>query len=173
MPEAVVVATARSPIGRAFKGSLTGIRGDDLTVQMIKAALAKVPQLDPAQVEDIILGCGLPGGEQGYNQARVIAVMLGLDTVPGTTITRYCSSSLQSTRMAYHAIKTGEGDVFISAGVELVSRFGKGSSDGAPDTKNPVFTGAEARSEALAAGGVPVWRDPREDGQIPDIYIAM
>jgi acetyl-CoA C-acetyltransferase len=173
MAEAVVVATARSPIGRAFKGSMTGIRGDDLTVQMIKAALAKVPQLDPAQVEDIIVGCGLPGGEQGYNMARVIAVMLGLDTVPGTTITRYCSSSLQSTRMAYHAIKAGEGDVFISAGVELVSRFGKGSSDGAPDTKNPVFAEADARSQALSASGVPVWHDPREDGNIPDIYIAM
>jgi acetyl-CoA C-acetyltransferase len=173
MPEAVVVATARSPIGRAFKGSLTGIRGDDLAVQMIKAALAKVPQLDPNQVEDLIVGCGLPGGEQGYNMARVIAVMLGLDGVPGTTITRYCSSSLQSTRMAYHAIKAGEGDVFISAGVELVSRFGKGSSDGAPDTKNPVYADAEARTESLAAGGVPVWHDPREDSKIPDIYIAM
>jgi acetyl-CoA C-acetyltransferase len=173
MPEAVVVATARSPIGRAFKGTMTSIRSDDLTVQMIKAALAKVPQLDPAHVEDVILGCGLPGGEQGYNLARVIAVMLGLDTVPGTTITRYCSSSLQSTRMAYHAIKAGEGDVFISAGVEMVSRFGKGSSDGAPDTKNPVFDEAEARSGALSAGGVPVWHDPREDGLIPDIFIAM
>jgi acetyl-CoA C-acetyltransferase len=173
MPEAVVVATARSPIGRAFKGTMTSIRADDLTVQMIKAALAKVPQLDPAHVEDVILGCGLPGGEQGYNLARVIAVLLGLDTVPGTTITRYCSSSLQSTRMAYHAIKAGEGDVFISAGVEMVSRFGKGSSDGAPDTKNPLFAAAEARSAALSAGGVPVWHDPRADGLVPDIFIAM
>src|SRR5580658_444291 len=173
MPEAVVVATARSPIGRAFKGTLTSIRSDDLTVQMIKAALAKVPQLDPAAVEDVIVGCGLPGGEQGYNLGRVIAVMLGLDSVPGTTITRYCSSSLQSTRMAYHAIKAGEGDVFISAGVECVSRFSKGSSDGAPDTKNPVFAEAEARGQARAAGGAPVWHDPREDSQIPDIFIAM
>jgi acetyl-CoA C-acetyltransferase len=173
MPEAVIVATARSPIGRAFKGSMTSIRPDDLTVQMIKAALAKVPQLDPAKVEDVILGCGLPGGEQGYNMARVVAVMLGLDTVPGTTITRYCSSSLQSTRMAYHAIKSGEGDVFISAGVECVSRFSKGSSDGAPDTKNPVFGEAEQRAAARATGGADVWHDPRENGQIPDIYIAM
>ena len=146
MPEAVIVATARSPIGRAFKGTMTGVRADDLVIQMITAALAKVPQLDPAQVEDVILGCGVPGGEQGYNMARVLAVMLGLDGVPGTTITRYCSSSLQSTRMAYHAIKSGEGDVFISAGVEMVSRFGKGSSDGAPDTKNPAFADAEARA---------------------------
>src|SRR5215469_869284 len=129
MPEAVIVATARSPIGRAFKGSMTSIRADELLIQMIKAALAKVPELDPAQVEDLIVGCGLPGGEQGYNVARVVAVMLGLDGVPGTTITRYCSSSLQSTRMAYHAIKSGEGDVFISGGIDIVFWFGKGSRD--------------------------------------------
>ena len=139
MAEAVVVAIARSPIGRAFKGSMVSIRPDDLTVQMIAAALAKVPQLDPADIDDIMLGCGLPGGEQGYNMARVVAIMLGYDTVPGTTVTRYCSSSLQTTRMAFHAIKAGEGDVFVSAGVECVSRFAKGSSDGMPDTKNPVF----------------------------------
>ena len=173
MPEAVVVATARSPIGRAFKGSLTSIRGDDLTAQMITAALAKVPQLDPADLDDLILGCGLPGGEQGYNMARVIAVMLGYDDLPGTTITRYCSSSLQSTRMAFHAIKAGEGDCFISAGVECVSRFAKGSSDSWPDTKNPVFAAAEERSEGLGKGGAEVWHDPRGDGEIPDIYIAM
>jgi acetyl-CoA C-acetyltransferase len=172
MPEAVVVATARSPIGRAFKGSLTTIRPDDLTAQLVTAALAKVPQVDPAQISDLILGCGLPGGEQGYNMARVVAVMLGYDTLPGTTITRYCSSSLQSTRMAYHAIKAGEGDIYISAGVECVSRFGKGSSDGAPDTKNPVFAGAEARAEGMSKGGFS-WHDPRGDGQVPDIYIAM
>ncbi len=173
MPEAVIVATARSPIGRAFKGSLTSIRGDDLTAQMITAALAKVPQLDPADLDDLILGCGLPGGEQGYNMARVIAVMLGYDSLPGTTITRYCSSSLQSTRMAFHAIKAGEGDCFISAGVECVSRFAKGSSDSWPDTKNPVFAAAEERSEGLGKGGAEVWHDPRADGEIPDIYIAM
>jgi acetyl-CoA C-acetyltransferase len=172
MPEAVVVATARSPIGRAFKGSLTTIRPDDLVVQMVAAALAKVPQLDPADIDDLILGCGLPGGEQGYNMARVVAVMLGYDSVPGTTITRYCSSSLQSTRMAFHAIKAGEGDVFISAGVECVSRFSKGSSDGMPDTKNAVFSDAEARAKEMEKGGFS-WHDPRQDGQIPDVYIAM
>ena len=172
MPEAVIVATARSPIGRAFKGSLTTIRPDDLTVQMVTAALAKVPQLDPADIDDLILGCGLPGGEQGYNMARVVTVMLGYDSVPGTTITRYCSSSLQSTRMAYHAIKSGEGDVFVSAGVECVSRFAKGSSDGMPDTKNPVFADAEARAKEMEKGGF-VWHDPRQDDQLPDIYIAM
>jgi acetyl-CoA C-acetyltransferase len=173
MAEAVVVAVARSPIGRAFKGSMTSIRPDDLTVQMIAAALAKVPQLDPSDIDDIMLGCGLPGGEQGYNMARVVAIMLGYDTVPGTTITRYCSSSLQTTRMAYHAIKSGEGDVFVSAGVECVSRFSKGSSDGMPDTKNPVFTGAEERTTESAKGGGEVWHDPRADGEVPDVYIAM
>jgi acetyl-CoA C-acetyltransferase len=172
MPEAVIVATARSPIGRAFKGSLTSIRPDDLTAQMVTAALAKVPQLDPAQIDDLILGCGLPGGEQGYNMARVVAVMLGYDSVPGTTITRYCSSSLQSTRMAFHAIKAGEGDVYVSAGVECVSRFANGSSDGLPNTKNPVFADAEARAKEMEKGDFS-WHDPREDRQVPDIYIAM
>ena len=173
MTEAVVVATARSPIGRAFKGSLTAIRPDDLAAQMISAALAKVPQLDPAGIDDLMLGCGLPGGEQGYNMARAVAVLLGHDSLPGTTITRYCASSLQTTRMAYHAIKSGEGEVFISAGVECVSRFGQGSSDSWPDTKNPAFAAAEERSAELGQGGAPVWHDPREDGQLPDVYIAM
>jgi acetyl-CoA C-acetyltransferase len=173
MPEAVVVATARSPIGRAFKGSLTSIRPDDLTVAMISAALAKVPQLDPADVDDLMLGCGLPGGEQGYNMARIVAVMLGHDHLPGTTVTRYCSSSLQTTRMAFHAIKAGEGDAFISAGVECVSRLAKGSSDSWPDTKNPVFATAEERTATQASGGVGVWHDSRQDDAIPDVYLAM
>ncbi len=172
MPEAVIVGCARSPIGRAFKGSLTSIRPDDLLTQVVSAVLAEVPQLDPNQVEDLIVGCGLPGGEQGFNIARVVAVLLGLDGVPGTTVNRYCSSSLQSTRMAYHAIKAGEGDVFISAGVECVSRFAKGSSDSLPDTKNPLFADAEARTVTTAEAETP-WHDPRSDGQVPDIYIAM
>ncbi|MBG0826262.1 acetyl-CoA C-acetyltransferase [Planomonospora sp. ID67723] len=173
MPEAVIVATARSPIGRAFKGSLKDIRPDDLTAQMIKAALAKVPQLDPNTVDDLMLGCGLPGGEQGFNMGRVVATLLGLDGVPGTTVTRYCSSSLQTTRMALHAIKAGEGDVFISAGVECVSRFVKGNSDSLPETQNPLFSEAHARSKQAEAGNAPAWRDPREDGALPDVYIAM
>ncbi|MFD0901622.1 acetyl-CoA C-acetyltransferase [Actinomadura sediminis] len=173
MPEAVIVATARSPIGRAFKGSLKDIRPDDLTAQMITAAMAKVPQLQPSQIDDLLLGCGLPGGEQGYNMARVVSVLLGWDDVPGATITRYCSSSLQTTRMALHAIKAGEADVIVSAGVETVSRFAKGSSDGLPDTQNPVFADAQARVAKAAEGGAGVWHDPREDGQIPDVYIAM
>ena len=172
MPEAVIVATARSPIGRAGKGSMSTNRPDDLLAQIVTAALAKVPQLEPSSVEDLIVGCGLPGGEQGFNIARVVGVMLGLDGVPGTTVNRYCSSSLQSTRMAYHAIKAGEGDVFISAGVECVSRFVKGSSDSLPDTKNPLFADAQARTVTTAQTETP-WHDPRADGDVPDIYIAM
>jgi acetyl-CoA C-acetyltransferase len=173
MTEAVIVATARSPIGRAGKGSLAGMRADDLTTQIIAAALAKVPQLDPHDIDDLLLGCGLPGGEQGYNLARLVAVQLGYDFLPGATITRYCSSSLQTTRMAMHAIKAGEGDVFISAGVETVSRFVKGSSDGLPDTKNPLFAEAEARTQRVAAEGASEWHDPRENNLLPDAYIPM
>jgi acetyl-CoA C-acetyltransferase len=172
MPEAVIVATARSPIGRAFKGSLTSIRPDDLLTQIVSAALAKVPALDPGSIDDLIVGCGLPGGEQGFNIARVVAVLLGYDTLPGTTVNRYCSSSLQTTRMAYHAIKAGEGDVFISAGVECVSRSIHGSSDSWPDTKNQVFAGAEERTVETAKAELP-WRDPRTASALPDVYIAM
>ena len=174
MPEAVIVSTARSPIGRAFKGSLTEMRADDLTVQMVKAALAKVPELDPKDITDLMLGCGLPGGEQGFNMGRVVAVLLGYDHLPGTTITRYCSSSLQTTRMAFHAIKAGEGDAFISAGVETVSRFTKGNSDSieGQTLKNPVFDDAVLRTEKFAQGGQE-WHDPRDDDTTPDVYIAM
>jgi acetyl-CoA C-acetyltransferase len=173
MPEAVIVATARSPIGRAFKGSLKDLRPDDLAATIVRAALDKVPELDPRDIDDLMLGCGLPGGEQGYNMGRVVSVLLGMDHLPGTTITRYCSSSLQTTRMAMHAIKAGEGDVFISAGVEMVSRFVKGNSDSLPDTKNPAFADAEARGAKVAESGADSWHDPREDSQIPDIYIGM
>jgi acetyl-CoA C-acetyltransferase len=180
MPEAVIVATARSPIGRAHKGSLKSLRPDDLTATIVDAALSKVPQLDRTLIEDLYLGCGLPGGEQGFNMARVVATLLGLDGLPGATITRYCSSSLQTTRMAFHAIKAGEGDIFLSAGVETVSRFARGSSDGLPSAlqaqvgpwENPVFDAAVARTAEYAQGGQ-TWHDPREDGATPDIYVQM
>jgi acetyl-CoA C-acetyltransferase len=177
VPEAVLVAATRTPIGRAFKGSLVNERPDDLVAFAVRAALAQVPQLDPTSIDDIIVGCGMPGGEQGMNMARVVSVLLGLDTVPGTTVTRYCASSVQSTRMAFHAIKAGEGDVFISAGVETVSRATRGSSDMIPGQEpsliqNPVFTDAVERSAVVATGGEK-WHDPREDGLLPDVYIAM
>src|SRR6266508_3862498 len=173
MPEAVIVATARSPIGRAGKGSLREVRPDDLAATIVAAAMDKVPALDPREIDDFYLGCGLPGGEQGFNMARAVAILLGYDHLPGATVTRYCSSSLQTTRMAFHAIKAGEGDVFISAGVECVSRFARGSSDSWPGTQNPVFADAIARSAARAGGGARPWRDPRDDGTLPDIYLAM
>jgi len=172
MPEAVIVSAARSPIGRAFKGSLKDLRPDDLSATIIRTALEKIPELDPADIDDLYLGCGLPGGESGFNMGRIVAVLLGYDQLPGATITRYCSSSVQTTRMAFHAIKAGEGDVFISAGVETVSRFTKGNSDSLPDTMNPVFADAKARTDEATQGGVD-WHDPREDGTVPDAYIAM
>ena len=170
MPEAVIVATARSPIGRAFKGSLVDIRPDDMAAQMVRAALAQVPQLPVSDIEDLMLGCGLPGGEQGFNMARVVSLLAGLETVPGTTVNRYCSSSLQTIRMAAHAIRAGEGHAFIAAGVESVSSFIKGNSDTLPDTENPAFGDAKARSSARQCGKVAAWTPG--DG-LADIYISM
>lgn len=172
MPEAVIVATARSPIGRAGKGSLVDIRPDDLAAQMVRAVLDKVPALGPREIDDLMMGCGQPGGESGFNIGRAVAVQLGYDFLPGTTVNRYCSSSLQTTRMAFHAIKAGEGHAFISAGVETVSRFAKGNADGWPDTKNPFYADAMARTDSAAAGAEE-WHDPRTDDLIPDVYIAM
>ncbi len=169
MPEAVIVATGRTPIGRAFKGSLIDMRPDDLTALIVKAVLAKVPQLDPQSVEDLILGCGQPAGESGFNVARVAAVLAGLDDVPGVTVNRYCSSSLQTIRMAAHAIKAGEGDVFIAAGVETVSRFGAGASDSGK-AMNPLFNDALARTAARSEKAGDPWTPP---AGLPDIYIAM
>ncbi|WP_433552758.1 acetyl-CoA C-acetyltransferase [Micromonospora zamorensis] len=180
--DAVIVATARSPIGRAHKGSLRDVRSDDLAATIVQAALDKIPQLDPTTIDDLYLGCGLPGGEQGFNMARVVSTLLGLDTVPGATLTRYCASSLQTTRMAMHAIRAGEGDVFVSAGVEMVSSYARGSSDGLPPEaqalvgggwENPRFGAAAERSERRAQGGAEVWTDPREAGELPDIYLTM
>jgi acetyl-CoA C-acetyltransferase len=152
MPEAVIVAAGRSPIGRAFKGHLVDVRPDDLASYVVNKVLEKVPQVEAPMIDDLICGCGLPGGEQGFNLGRVISVLSRLDT-PGCTVTRYCSSSLQTTRMAYHAIKAGEGDVFLSVGVECVSRFGNGTSD-PPDAQNPRLLPGNAE-------------------EYPDIYIAM
>jgi acetyl-CoA C-acetyltransferase len=171
MPEAVIVSAARTPIGRANKGSLKDFRPDDLSALIVKAALDKIPALDPDEVDDFYLGCGLPGGEAGNNMARVVTTLLGYE-IPGATITRYCSSSVQTSRMAFHAIKAGEGEVFISAGVEAVSRYQFGTSDHIPNTKNPLFADAQQRTEEYAQGGKD-WHDPREDGLLPDIYIAM
>lgn len=169
MPEAVIVATGRTPIGRAFKGSLVDMRPDDLTALVIRAVLAKVPQLDPQTVEDLMVGCGQPAGEAGFNVARVAAILAGLDNVPGVTVNRYCSSSLQTIRMAAHAIRAGEGDVFIAAGVETVSRFAMGASDIAKAV-NPRFNDAIARTQSRSEKVTVPWTP----GQgLADVYIAM
>ena len=168
MPEAVIVATARSPIGRASKGSLVDLRPDDLGATIVNAVLEKVPALDRNDVEDLILGCGQPAGESGFNMARIVAIAAGMPDVPGVTVNRYCSSSLQTIRMAAHAIKAGEGDVFIAAGVETVSRYKNGAADTGPH--NSKFADAEARTAERTAGGQPSWTPPQG---LPDAYIAM
>ena len=167
MTEAVIVATGRSPIGRAMKGQLNSIRPDDLSAQVIRAVLAKVPQLDPNLVDDLIMGCGQPAGESGHNIARVAAVLSGMPNVPGVTVNRYCSSSLQGIRMAAHAIKSGEGDAFVCAGVETVSRFMFGMADG---PKNELFADAEARTAERGQGGAAKWS--QADGLV-DMHISM
>jgi acetyl-CoA C-acetyltransferase len=170
VPEAVIVATARTPIGRAQKGSLADLRSDDMSAFVIRSVLAKLPQLDPDAVEDVLWGCGQPAGESGYNLGRVAAVLAGLPSVPGVTINRYCSSSLVAIRMAAHAIKAGEGDVFVAGGAETASRFQFGSAD--DGTRNPRFESARARCVAHRRdrGSVPWAPDP--DG-LPNIYISM
>lgn len=172
MPEAVIVAATRSPIGRARKGSLATLRPDDLAAQTIQAALDQVPQLDPQQIDDLQLGCAIPEGYQGGNLARTVAVRLGLDSVPGATVTRFCASSIETTRSALHAIRAGEADAIISAGVESISH-----STGAlmaDDARDPLFADAMARTERRAHGEERTpWHDPREDGELPDPYIVM
>ncbi len=174
MPEAVIVATARSPIGRAYKGSLIDVRPDDLAVATIRAALDQVPALDPATIDDLYVGCAEPRDEQGGNVARRIAVQLGLDELPAATINRFCASSVQTARMAFHAIKAGEGDVFVSAGVECVSRYvGFGGAGVDPvETQNPLFADAQARTVRYAETNE-TWHDPRAGGGLPDVYIQM
>ena len=135
MPEAVIVATARSPIGRAFKGSLTSIRPDDLAAQIVRAALDKVPPLDPADIDDLILGCGLPGGEQGFNMARVVAVLLGYDQLPAPRSTATARRRCRPPGWPSTRSRPARATSFISAGVECVSRFVERHSDMPADTR--------------------------------------
>jgi acetyl-CoA C-acetyltransferase len=174
MPEAVIVSAARTPIGRAVKGSLKDVRPDDLAAGVISATLDRLEGFDPATLDDIYVGCAEPRDEHGGNLARRIAVQLGLDAVPAATINRFCASSVQTARMAFHAIRAGEGHAFVSAGVECVSRYrGFGSAGVDPtDTQNPVFAEASARTRATAETNAP-WHDPRIDALLPDVYIAM
>src|SRR5438105_11340723 len=152
MPEAVIVAAARSPIGRANKGHLVDVRPDDLAAHVVKKVMEKVPQVKPEMIDDLLCGCGLPGGEQGLTLGRVVSILSGVNS-PGWTVNRCCSSSLATTRMAAHAIRAGEGDVFLSVGVECVSRFGNGTSD-PRSARNPRL-------------------EPGNSEGYPDIYISM
>ena len=174
MTEAVIVATTRTPIGRAFKGSLKDVRPDDLSVQVVRGLLDQLPGLDPATLDDLYWGCADPSGKHGSNLARVIAVLAGMDHLPAATVNRFCASSTQTMRMAFHAIKAGEGDAFVVGGVECVSQYtsfsGAGGSEG--DAQNPLFADAAARSAEIARTNAP-WTDPREDGLLPDVYLAM
>jgi acetyl-CoA C-acetyltransferase len=166
MADAVIVSTSRTPIGRAAKGSLVDARPDDMSSFILSDVLGKV-DMDPNEVEDVIWGIGQPGGEGGYNIARVISAQQGLD-LPGVTVNRYCSSSLQTIRMAAHAIMAGEGDCFVAGGVETVSRYVHGAADTGPH--NEIFADAESRTTERSAGGAPAWEPP---SGVPDIYIAM
>ncbi|MFQ5557086.1 MAG: acetyl-CoA C-acetyltransferase, partial [Acidimicrobiales bacterium] len=167
MAEAVIVATARTPIGRASKGSLTEIRPDDMSAFIIRDVLDKVPELDTTDVEDVLWGIGQPGGEGGYNVARVAALLAGLEA-PGVTVNRYCSSSLQTIRMAAHAVMADEGDCFVAGGVETVSRYVNGAADTGPH--NERFADAEARTVERSGEGADEWKPPTG---LPDVYIAM
>jgi len=172
--DAVIVATARTPIGRAFKGSLKDVRPDDLSEQVVRGLLGRLPALDPETIDDLYWGCADPSGAHGSNLARVIAVLAGMDHLPAATINRFCASSTQTMRMAFHAIKAGEGDTFLVGGVECVSQYtsfaGAGGSDA--EVQNPRFADAAARAAETARTNA-VWIDPREQGLLPDVYLAM
>jgi acetyl-CoA C-acetyltransferase len=143
MPEAVIVSTARTPIGRARKGSLVAARPDDLVAFAIDSSLKHVPELDRGEIVDVMVGCGFPQDKQGMNLGRRAALLAGLpDTVPGTTVNRFCASSLQTIRMAFHAIRAGEGDAYVAAGVESITQV-----DGYPkdaDELHPKLFGDDA-----------------------------
>jgi acetyl-CoA C-acetyltransferase len=140
MPEAVIVDAIRTPIGRAVKGSLKTVRADDLAAIPLRELLARNPQVEQTSIGDVMMGCGYGEGEAGYNIGRLASLLAGIDYhVPGCTVNRFCASSLQTTRMAFHAIKTGEGDTYIAAGVEAVSRAGQG----APFEFHPKLDGSE------------------------------
>ncbi len=143
MPEAVIVDAVRTPIGRAFKGSLVGVRADELAATPLRALIERNPGVDFAQTNDVMMGAASAIGEQAYNIGRNASLVAGIDyRVPACTVNRFCASSLQTLRMAFHAIKAGEGDQYIAAGVEAVSRAGLGA--GIPDeAKHPQLDGSE------------------------------
>jgi acetyl-CoA C-acetyltransferase len=165
--DAVIVAARRSPIGKAYKGSLRTVRPDTLAATTIRAALGDLPDGVAAEIEDVILGCAQPAGEAGFNLARVTALLAGIPAAAGVTVNRYCASSLQSLRMAAHAIVAGDGAAYIAAGVETLSRYRDQGADTGP--ANPVFAASAEYTADCAASGL-YWA-PGE--ALPDAYIAM
>jgi len=186
LSEAVIVAAARTPIGRAKKGSLVDARPDDLVAFAIDAALDKVPELDRGEIVDVMVGCGFPEQKQGMNLARRAALLAGLpENVPGTTVNRFCASSLQTIRMAFHAIRAGEGDVYVAAGVESITQVDGYPKDaeelhprlmGRPDTSNRPRSAAQtdARAEPARPGsGTASGASAGDDAPIANVYIPM
>ncbi len=167
--EAVIVSALRSPIGRAAKGSLKDVRPEDLVLGTVRAVLDRVPELDPADLVDFSLGCAAPEGEHGQNIARRVAIMAGLDGLPGTTVNRFCASSLQAARMAFHAIRAGEGDAFLVGGVECVSRYDAAHPR---EVRHPTFNAAHNAARHLFDQDL-AWTDPRKRSVLPDAYISM
>jgi acetyl-CoA C-acetyltransferase len=154
MPEAVIVDAIRTPIGRAFKGSLTGVRPDDMTAYVVDQLLDRNPEVKPEEIEDLVCGCGMTQGEQAYNIGRIAVLLSRLpDTVTGSTIARYCASSLNAIRIGADAIKAGDGDVYIAAGVESVSRVGPNSEATLPETQNEKLNGQDGRTNAYIQMG--------------------
>ena len=165
--DVVIVAVGRSPIGRARKGSLKDLRPDDLATQIVNNVVDQVPGLREHDIEDMIIGCAEPQDEHGGNIARRIAVQAGMMKLPGTTINRFCASSVQATRMAFHGIRAGEGDAYIVGGVEAISRYHQHE-----DSDNPLFDEAKARAQEQAMH-TDSWVDPYDAGHLPDIYLPM
>lgn len=170
MNNPVIVSTARTPIGRAFKGSLILERPDDMLAFILKDVLDKTAGLNIEEIDDIIVGCGLPGGDQGFNIARVAAVLNGWDNTSATTVNRYCASSVQAMATAASHIAAGYGSAYLIGGVESASSFIKGSSDSIEGSMNPKFDEAQARSYQSADAG---WGPWNESKGLPDVYIAM
>ena len=174
MTDAVIAAIARSPIGRAGKGSLREMRPDDLAAQVVAATLEQVPQLDSSRIEDLYLGAWEHSGPQAENIARRVAVQLGFDSIPGATVNRACASSVETIRMAVNAIRAGDGEAYLAGGVECVSQYPSLHAVGSGDQQfhNPLFAAAERRSAELAQSNA-TWTDPRAERLLPDIYLSM
>lgn len=170
----VIVASARTPIGRAVKGTLRNERPDDMVAQIISAALGAVSGVvEEGLLDEVLVGCGSPAGVQGFNIAKIATNLLGLDHVPGVTVNRYCASSVQTTRQDAHAIVAGEARFVVSAGVESCTSYSNSDADAVPGTMNPVFDAARARTAEAESGITAQWTDPRTQGQLPDVYISM